>query len=263
MPSRLGARGLDAAPSDKLSTSAREPSEHQLRIGVQQSGPATLSVGSSAMQTPPGFLVRPARRGRRGAALLAILTLLFMTPLLAGIASAEQVRVLHSEGLTHGFLVLRTLEGKTLADGEITQFAEGHLVRSHLVFHFKDGSIYEERATFSQNGKFKLVSDHLVQRGPSFKHPMDASIDVSSGHVACRYLDDDGEVKTADEHMSLPDDVANGLLLTLVRHIKPTADQTIVSQVAMTPKPRLVQLAITNRGEEPFSIGINHYKAIH
>jgi len=192
-----------------------------------------------------------------------MLTLLFLISLRVEIASAEQVHVRHSEGLTHGFLVLRTLEGRTLADGEITQFAEGHLVKSHLVFHFKDGSFYEERATFSQNNKFKLVSDHLVQKGPSFKHPMETSIDMSSGDVTCRYTDDDGKEKTADEHMSLPDDVANGLLFTLVRHIKPTAPQTVVSEVAMTPKPRLVQLTITARGEEPFSIGINHYKAIH
>jgi hypothetical protein len=37
----------------------------------------------------------------------------------------------------------------------------------------------------------------------------------------------------------------------------------VVSEVAMTPKPRLVQLTITARGEEPFSVGINPYKAIH
>jgi hypothetical protein len=177
-------------------------------------------------------------------------------------ALAEQVSVLHSEGITHGFLVLRTLEGKTLADGEITQFAEGHLVKAHLVFHFKDGSRYEERAQFSQNGKFKLLSDHLVQEGPAFKQPIETSIDVASGHVTCRYSED-GKERTADEHMSLPDDVANGLLFTLLRHIKPTTSQTVVSQVAMTPKPRLVQLTITPQGEEPFSIGINRYKATH
>jgi hypothetical protein len=178
-------------------------------------------------------------------------------------ASGEQVAVFHSEGITHGFLVLRTLDGKTLADGEINQFAEGHLVKSHLVFHFKDGSLYDERAQFSQNGKFKLLSDHLVQKGPAFKQPIETRIDVASGHVTCRYTDDDGKEEIADEHMSLPDDIANGLLFTLLRHIVPTTSRTTVSQVAMTPKPRIVQLTITPSGEEPFSSGINHYKATH
>ena len=203
------------------------------------------------------------RRSRAGTRIGGILLLAASVAFLDARAFAEQVAVLHSEGLTHGFLVLRTLEGKTLADGEITQFAEGHLVRTHLVFRFRDGSLYEERAQYSQNGKFKLVSDHLIQKGPAFTHPIETSIDVASGHLVCRYTEDDGTETIADEHMSLPDDVANGLLFTLLRHIKPTAPQTVVSQVAMTPKPKIVQLTITPRGEEPFSIGINRYKAMH
>ena len=190
-------------------------------------------------------------------------TLLLAISLTYKSTSAEQIRVLHSEGLTHGFVVLRSLDGKRLADGEITQFAEGHIVRTHLVFHFTDGSLYEERAMFSQNGKFKLVSDRLVQKGPSFKHSMETSVDVPTGQVRCRYTDDDGKEQTVDQQMSLPDDVANGLLFTLLRHIKPDTPQTVLSEVAMTPKPRLINLVITPRGDEPFSIGINHYKAMH
>jgi hypothetical protein len=39
--------------------------------------------------------------------------------------SAEQVPVRHMEGLMHGFLALRSLDGKRLADGEMTQIAVG------------------------------------------------------------------------------------------------------------------------------------------
>jgi hypothetical protein len=173
------------------------------------------------------------------------------------------VAVRHTEGLTHGFLALRTLEGKTLADGEITQFAEGEVVKTHLVFHFRDGSLYEERASFTQRGKFRLRSDHLVQKGPSFPHPIETSVDASSGRVKALYTDDDGKEQLVDEHMDLPDDVANGLLFTLMRHIDPGASQTVVSQVAMTPKPRLVKLIITPNGEEPFSSGNTRYQAVH
>lgn len=38
---------------------------------------------------------------------------------------AETVTVRHIEGLMLGFLALRTLEGKILADGEMTQVAQG------------------------------------------------------------------------------------------------------------------------------------------
>src|SRR5437870_12703850 len=42
-------------------------------------------------------------------------------PLQPNELTAEQVPVRHKEGLMHGFLALRTLEGKKLADGEMTQ----------------------------------------------------------------------------------------------------------------------------------------------
>src|SRR5438105_4641388 len=82
--------------------------------------------------------------------------------------SADQVPVRHTEGLMHGFLALRTLEGRRLADGEMTQVADGNRVTSHLIFRFKDGSIYEDTTIFTQRGSFRLLRDHLVQRGPTF-----------------------------------------------------------------------------------------------
>ncbi len=57
------------------------------------------------------------------------------------------------------------------------------------------------------------------------------------------------------QRMELPPDVANGLLLTLMKDIKPSVLRTTVSMVATTPKPRLVKLAILPQGEEPFTIG--------
>ncbi len=46
---------------------------------------------------------------------------------------ADQIPVRHVEGLMHGFLELRTLDGKRLADGEMTQIAEGDRVNlGHL-----------------------------------------------------------------------------------------------------------------------------------
>jgi len=179
------------------------------------------------------------------------------------VLSAERVPVRHMEGLMHGFLALRTLEGKILADGELTQVAQGDHVTDHLIFRFKDGSVYQETTVFSQRGSFRLWSDHLVQKGPSFKHPMETSTDVSTDHVTARYTDDEGKEQTVSERLNLPADVANGLLFTLVKHIQPSVPQTTVSMVAMTPKPRLVKLAILPQGEKPFSSGSTKRKAMH
>lgn len=179
-----------------------------------------------------------------------------------GAMPAASVPVRHTEGVVHGFLVLCTLEGHRLADGELLQFARGDQVTSRLVFHFEDGSVHDETAVFSQCRSFRLLSDHLVQKGPAFQHPMEVSIDGSTGQVTVRYTDEGKEKVTADR-LQLPPDVSNGLILILMKNIRPDAPQTTLSLVAATPKPRLVKLAITPQGEEPFSIGGSRHRATH
>ncbi len=176
--------------------------------------------------------------------------------------TAEQVPVRHMEGLTHGFLALRTLEGARLADGEVTQVAEGDRVTSRLIFRFKDGSIYDDTTIFSQRTAFQLLSDHVVQRGPSFKQSMETSLEASSGHVTVRYKDRDGKEKILEEQKDLPSDVANGLLFTLVKHIQPNVARTTVSLVATTPKPRLVELQIVPEGKEEIASGDTKHEAV-
>ena len=55
---------------------------------------------------------------------------------------AETVAVRYPEGVAHGYLVLRTLDGKPIADGDSTQIARGDRVRSRMRLRFKDGSVY-------------------------------------------------------------------------------------------------------------------------
>jgi hypothetical protein len=69
--------------------------------------------------------------------------------------------------------------------------------------------------------------------------------------------------KVVTNRLDLPPDVANGMVLTLLKNIPSDASQMTVSMVAATPKPRLVKVAITSQGEEPFSIGDSSRKATH
>ena len=177
--------------------------------------------------------------------------------------SPDTVAVRHTEGLMHGFLVVQTLDGKPIADGQMMQDARGNRVTDHLIFRFKDGSIYEDTTVFSQRQTFRLLSDHVVQRGPSFDRPLDASIDASAGNVTVRYKDGNGQERVINQRMDLPPDVANGLLFTLLKDIQPSVPRTTVSLVATTPAPQLVKLAILPQGEEPFSIGRFEHKARH
>lgn len=176
------------------------------------------------------------------------------------ILTAELVAVRNTEGVVHGFLALRTLEGKTLEDGDLIQFARGDRVTSRLVFHFKDGSLHDETAVFSQRQNFQLVSDHLIQKGRSFPQPIEVSIDAT-GRVTVRSHDKEGKEKVEEERMELPADVANGLVLTLLKNLPRDAPQTTVSMVAATPTPRLVKLVISPAGEDPFWIAGSARKA--
>jgi hypothetical protein len=113
----------------------------------------------------PGLLVR------FGA--LAILATLLCT---SG-TEAVPVEVRFREGVTHGLLSLRTTSGTTVALGDLLQTSEGDRVESRMTFHFKDGSLYDETVTFSQEQVFTMVTYRLVQRGPSFPEAVDVSLD--------------------------------------------------------------------------------------
>ncbi len=181
----------------------------------------------------------------------------------ATVLRAEEIQVRHREGLVHGFLVLRTPEGETLADGDLIQVARGDQVTAKLVFHFKDGSVQEETTVYSQRHTFRLLSSHLLQKGPSFKNPMDVSLDARSGQVTTRYVDDKGNAKMETKHVDLPADLANGLLFTLLKNLQPGASGLKVSMLVATPKPRVVKLAITSLGQEPFTVAGSSRKATH
>jgi hypothetical protein len=192
-----------------------------------------------------------------------IVALMIMTLLSPLTANAEPVNVRFTEGLVHGFLTLKTLDGEQLAEGDLIQTAKGFRVTTRLTFHFKDGSLYDETAVYSQRQRFRLLSDHIVQKGPSFPQPTDMTIDVASGQVTVRYADDHGEQKVESEHLDLPPDLSNGLILTLLKNVRPDAPPKSFGFVAATPKPRLVKLVITPQAEDSFTLAGSPRKATH
>jgi hypothetical protein len=125
------------------------------------------------------------------------------------------VAVRHREGLVHGFLALSTLDGTRVADGDLFQNATGDRVTIRLVFRFKNGSVREETTVFSQRQRFQLLTYRLVQKGPTFPQALDMSIDATRGQVSVRYTDE-GEPKVSAEHMDLPPNLANGIIVVKV-----------------------------------------------
>jgi hypothetical protein len=198
-----------------------------------------------------------------GSARVWSLTSLFGIILLQpGPLAAEPVAVRYREGSVHGFLALRTLEGKILAAGDLTQTVRGNRVVSRLVFRFKDGSVDDETAIFSQQHNFRLIRYHHIQTGPSFPVPMDVSINASTGQVTVRYTDN-GHKKVETERLDLQPDLANGIVLNILKNIRPDAAETKVSYVAATPKPRLVKLMLSSAGVETVTVAGSSRRATH
>jgi hypothetical protein len=88
------------------------------------------------------------------------------------------------------------------------------------------------------------------------------SITCSTGQVTVNYEAKDGEAKTISERMELPADLANGMILTLLKNVhgRPPAS---LSMVTATPKPRLVKLALSTAAEDQFTTGGTARKAAH
>ena len=101
-------------------------------------------------------------------------------------AQADTMPVRYIQGSFHGFLELRAESGAVVASGDSEQFVRGDRITAKTVFHFKDGSIDDETTVYTQHRTFHVISDHHIQKGPSFPHPMDVFIDTSTGVVTTR-----------------------------------------------------------------------------
>lgn len=190
-----------------------------------------------------------------------ILAIVAAAGLAAGRLHAQPVATRFPEGVVHGFLVLRTLEGENLAGGDLIQTVRGDRVTSRIVFHFPDGSVHDEAAVFTQARRFRFVSYHLVQKGPSFPRPLDVKVEGDQATV--RYSDDDGDVKVETDRVDGPADLANGMVPVLLKNLRTDTAKTKLPMMAATPKPRQVTLEVTSAGEETFTIAGTPRKAIH
>lgn len=188
---------------------------------------------------------------------------LILLPALQPVAKADPVPVRAVEGTIHGLLELRSEDGKVIASGDSLRVLRGNRVTSRTIFHFKDGSIDEETTVFSQLHNFQLISDHHIQKGPSFPHPMDVLIDVHTGQVTVHSTGKDGKEEVKTDHLDLPPDLVNGLVPVVVENMRPKGPAVTVSMVVATPKPRLVKLVISHVGEDEYFVAGTSRKAIH
>jgi hypothetical protein len=178
--------------------------------------------------------------------------------------AAEQVPVVQKQGAIHGFLIMRDQDGKEIAVGDETNEVRGSVVHSRTIFRFLDGSIDDEETSYRQGATFQLIRNHHIQKGPAFPKPIDIAIDVPSGAVT--WTDLSGNVDTSgksdkggnpskSQHMSLPADLANGMVSLLVQNLPRHAAEWKVAYLAVDAKPRIVTLDIKPDGSDKVLVG--------
>jgi hypothetical protein len=177
-------------------------------------------------------------------------------------AGSSPVTVRYPEGLTHGFLLVRSTGGEIVAHGELTQIVkEGGVAESRLVFRFKDGSVHDEKVAFSQQRVFTLIRYQLSQRGPSFPEQMDVIVDRGTSTYEVRAkTGQNGPEKILTGEIDLPKDAYNGMIVTTLLNLPKGANET-VNVLAFVPEPTPIAVELTFVGEHVIRIGDQPRKA--
>jgi hypothetical protein len=169
-------------------------------------------------------------------------------------AFAQQVSVTHIQLPMHRLMVARSESGKEIANGEFSQVVQGDEVTMHLTYHFVDGSIDNETTTYSQQGKFRLVRYHHVQKGPFFTRPVDFALEAATGIMTSRTIDKDGKEHVENKHIGLPDDLANGFVGTLLLNVPHDTKPFRVGMLVPVAGGRLIRLLISPENEQPIQL---------
>jgi hypothetical protein len=220
--------------------------------------------GAGSMKTSPRtmFYLKTSV-GYRGAC-TAVAVIIAITGLVCPSADAAPIGVRFPEGIAHGFLLVRSLAGETIGQGEMTQVVkEGDLAESHLVFTFKDGSLHDEKVTFSQQRVFTMLRYHLIQRGPSFPDQIEVSIDRRTAEYTVRSrTGEEGKEEVLAGAFTLPKDVYNGIFVTMLLNL-PQGASEMVNFLAFTPTPEIFKLKLQLTGEHTAQIDELSRKALH
>lgn len=176
----------------------------------------------------------------RVGAVLSWLCLVLSTELFAA-----PIEVMYPEGVSEGFVTLKTLDGKKLADGELSQVMTGaDRLASRLTFRFTDGSLYDETVTFSQKKHLALLSYQLTQRGPAFPEPLTISLNGETGQYQVRQYEKTNNEQVMTGRLDLPPDVYNGMTITAIKNLRNKTGAS-VHMVVFGPEPTLYQVDLT------------------
>ena len=166
------------------------------------------------------------------------------------IVRAEQIPVRHIQRPMHRFMVARSEDGKDLATGEFSQDVQGDEVRMRMTYRFVDGSIDDEMTTYTQQGTFRLIEDHHIEKGPFFSRPIDFTVNAADGTAITKTTGSKGNIRVERKHIRMPNDLANGIVGTLLLNVPSNTAPFRVGMLAPVSGGRLIQLLISSEGKQ-------------
>lgn len=169
-------------------------------------------------------------------------------------AGADPISVKHKQGEVHAFLSIRSDDGKLIGYADEVNVPAGRAWRSRLTMRFLDGSLSDETTLYTQGPTLHMLTDHLVQKGPSFPKPTDMTIDTAKGQVTY-HEEKDGKDELKTDAMEMPSDLANGMVPMVLQNFPRGTEELKVGYVVTAPKPRLVKLAIHRDGQGTYKVG--------
>lgn len=175
---------------------------------------------------------------------------------------AAPVPVRFAEGMVRGFLELSDSSGRRIASGDYFQSARAGEIKSRTVLYFKDGSLHDETAFFTQKRSFIMQRYRLVQKGKAFETDIEVSLERKTGRYRVATKGRKGREKVLEGRLDLPPDVYNGMVPTVVKNL-PKGRKETVHIVAFTPAPKVVELEMVPSGEEKMLVGDLEKSAMH
>jgi hypothetical protein len=176
-------------------------------------------------------------------------------------AHAEQITVKHVQLPMHRFMVARSEAGQIIANVEFSQAVQSDQVTMHVIYRFVDGSIDDEETTYTQQGTFRLVRNHHIQKGPFFTKPVDFTVEAATGIVTSRTIEKNGKMHVESKHIKLPDDLANGFVGTLLLNVPHNTAPFRVGMLAPVVGGRLIRLLISPEEEQTVQLSGRSLKA--
>lgn len=190
-------------------------------------------------------LTLPRRPTWRCCLAVAVISFITSTTLFA-----KPIEVVYPEGVSEGFVTLKTLDGKKLADGELSQVTTGaDRLASRLTFRFSDGSLYDETVTYSQKKHLTMLSYQLTQRGPAFPEPLVISLNGETGQYQVRQHEKTADEKSITGRIDLPADVYNGMTITVLKNLRGQTG-ALVHMLVFDPEPKLYEVELFRVDEE-------------